>query len=351
MKVSDLGEQALLELIREWTGGPSRGVLVGAGDDAAVLAASGEKEIVVSTDAYRLGVHFSADYFSPDHIGHRAMAGALSDLAAMGAEGVAAFVNLHVTPQTDIEYLRKIYQGMDRIADSCGVVIAGGDTVRGELALGITVIGLVPAGQAVLRSGAGEGDVICVTGELGKSEAGRAVLAGEFTGGMPAVMHDEAVAAHRTPRPRFDVSRLLMKLVRRTVDVELEHEEVSPVRPTAMIDVSDGLGIDLARLCEASGVGCRIEGERVPVSRAAKRVARAADCDPLELALGGGEDFELLFTMGPADVEVLFAEARKASLMITPIGVIVSRREGRVLMTESGVAMSWPQSGYDHFRR
>ena len=141
-----------------------------------------------------------------------------------------------------------------------------------------------------------------------------------------------------------------MTLERRTVDVELEREDVSPVRPTAMIDVSDGLGIDLGRLCEASGVGCRVEAERVPVSRAAKRVAKAAGREPLDLALGGGEDFELLFTMPPADVEILLAEAQKASLLISPIGEIVGRREGRTLVMPDGAVTPWPEVGFDHFR-
>ena len=175
MKVSDLGENGLLDLIRTWSASASKQVPLGVGDDAAILSPSGNREIVVSTDAYLDGVHFTRDIFAPDDIGHKAMAAALSDLAAMGAEGIAAFVDLTVREDEDIDFLRGVYQGMARIAGSCNVAIAGGDTTRGEFSLGLTVVGFA-LGAPIRRDGASPGDLVFVSGELGKSEAGRLLL-------------------------------------------------------------------------------------------------------------------------------------------------------------------------------
>ncbi len=350
MNLSDLGESGLLELIRDWTGGAGGSVLLGPGDDAAILEPPEGRQIVVSTDAYLQDVHFDPEILSPDEIGHRAMAGALSDLAAMGAEGLAAFVNLHAPPTMAVDFLRAIYQGMDRIADSCGVVIAGGDSARGVFALGITVIGHVAPGEAFRRDGASEGDVLLVTGELGGSEIGRRLLSREISVALPAAFGAGVESAFRSPRPRFDVSRLLVSLERRTVDVDLEEEVVEPVRPTAMMDVSDGLGLDLTRLCDASHVGCRLEERLVPVAPAARRVARETDRREIDLALEGGEDYQLLFTMSPGDVELLLEAAKAAGLAVSPIGTITSIRDGRLLVRSDESVEALAPSGWDHFR-
>jgi thiamine-monophosphate kinase len=350
VKLSDLGEEGLLSLLRDWTESASTHVRLGPGDDAAILAPLGEREIVVSTDAWVDGVHFSREYLAPDEIGQRAMAGSLSDLAAMGADGVAAFVNVHAPPDTSVDFLRQIYVGMARVADACGVAIAGGDTVRGPLAFDVTVIGAAAPGQAIRRDGAQSGDVVCVSGELGGAEAGRRILAKEVPDEIPPQLAAEAESVHRTPRPRFDVARLVTSLERRTVDLARKRETKEPVRPTAMMDVSDGLGIDLTRLCEASGVGCRIEDRHIPVNGAARRLARLDGGRESDLALGGGEDFELLFTMPAKDVDVLMDAAHRASLRITSIGVITPLDEGRVLVLENGDEVPLEAAGWDHFR-
>src|SRR6188768_2837853 len=164
MKVSDLGENGLLDLIRSWAASAAKQVPLGIGDDAAVLSPSGNRDIVVSTDAYLEGVHFTRDIFAPDDIGHKAMAASLSDLAAMGAEGIAAFVDLTTRGDESIDFLRGVYQGMARVAGSCNVAIAGGDTTRGEFSLAITVVGFA-IGAPVRRDGARPGDLVFVSGE------------------------------------------------------------------------------------------------------------------------------------------------------------------------------------------
>jgi thiamine-monophosphate kinase len=335
MKLSDLGEGGLIDLIRDWTSSRPP-VVVGVGDDAAVLEIGGAEDLVISTDASVENVHFRTDIQPADEIGHRAMTGALSDLAAMGATGIAAFVALHAPPDAAVEFVHDLYRGMERVASPAGVQVAGGDTVRGALALDITVVGVVPRGRAVLRSGAREGDRLYVSGALGRSEAGRRLLSGEAAPGVPARFRSAAESGHRAPRPRFDVSELLMRL---------------PRRPTAMIDVSDGLAIDLRRLCEASGVGCSVEVERVPVDDAARCIAEGEGRDPLSLALEGGEDWELLFAIGAEGAGDLEEAARRAGLSVSAIGRILARREGMALTREDGSRRELPLAGWDHFAR
>lgn len=273
MKLSDLGEGGLIGLIRDWTSSRPP-VVVGVGDDAAVLEIGADKDLVISTDASVEDVHFRTGSLAADEIGHRAMAAALSDLAAMGATGIAALVGLHAPPDASVEFVHGLYRGMERVAAPAGVQIAGGNTARGPLSLDITVVGWVPRGGAVLRSGAREGDALFVSGTLGRSEAGRRLLSGEPAPGVPARARREAQALHRAPQPRFDVAGLLMGL---------------PRRPTAMIDVSDGLARDLGHVCERSGVGAVLYEERIPIAAAAR--------GSLDRALHDGEDYELLYTI------------------------------------------------------
>lgn len=349
MKLSDLGENGLLALIRDWTASGSPAVLLGPGDDAAILAPTRDLEIVVSTDAWVDGVHFARGYLAPDEIGHRAMAGSLSDLAAMGARGLAAFVNVHAPGDTTVDFLRRVYLGLDRVADACGVVIAGGDTVRGPLAFDITVIGTVEPGMALRRDGAHEGDVLYVSGELGGAETGRRLLSGDAKHDLPEGLRAEAEAAHRTPRPRFDVARLLGSLERRVVDLAQKRETITPVRATAAMDVSDGLALDLSRLCEASGTGVRVNERDVPLSRAARRLARLEGRRGIDTA-NAGDDFEILFTIPPGDVDVLQEASRRASVPVTPIGVMTAADEGLVLVNEDGAEEPLAPGGWDHFR-
>ncbi len=226
----------------------------------------------------------------------------------------------------------------------------GGDTVVGPLAIVVTVVGTVPRGGAWRRDGAQAGDVLFVSGELGKSEAGRLLLGDEAAFTLPGPMRQAAVRAHRNPVPRFDVVAHLRTLSTRRVDLERGVEEEIPARPTAMIDVSDGLGVDLARLCEASGVGCRVEETRIPVDGAARQISLEHGGRAIDLAISGGEDFELVFTMRPADQEILEASAKKRRLDVRAIGTITVREEGKLLVREGGATSPWPEKGFDHFR-
>jgi thiamine-monophosphate kinase len=251
-------------------------LLIGIGDDAAVWQPRRNQRSVITTDALVEGVHFTRTAMSAGEVGHRALAASLSDVAAMGARPVLATVALGLPPGCEPDWVLALYDGLAALARRSRCAIAGGDLTRAPaVVLALTVIGEVRASNLKRRESARPGDVVALTGPLGASRAGlfvaleRPDLAGEPAGAG-------ALAAYRTPEPRLREGRWLgaSRHVR------------------AMIDTSDGLSTDLARLCAASGVGATVE--TIPVAAAARALAAQAGADPERWALDGGEDFELL---------------------------------------------------------
>lgn len=243
-------------------------VKLGIGDDAAVLAASDE-DIVVTTDSLLDGTHFILAEVEPRRIGHKLVNVNLSDLAAMAAEPEALFVSLCLPEESTEEVAAEVFEGVCEAAERYGCAIAGGDTNcwKGPLALHLTAIGRVKPDKAWTRSGALADDAIVVTGPLGGSLLGK----------------------HLDFQPRID----WMRAVRGNVNVR------------AAMDISDGLSIDLLRMCNASGCGAVLEMANVPISAAAKEMAKRSGRDALSHALGDGEDFELLLAVPEADLAAL----------------------------------------------
>jgi thiamine-monophosphate kinase len=308
--------------------GTSR-VLVGIGDDAAVWQPARSQRSVVSTDALIEGVHFSRDWMSAAQIGWRAMAANLSDLAAMAARPRLGTVALGVSPQWSAEDLLQCYGGMARCARAYGLAIAGGDLVRAPvLTIAITVIGEVRATRLKTRMGARAGDVFAITGALGASRAGLDVARG-------AVQLDERIAtvaraAHATPEPRVAMGRWLG----------------ASRHVHAMMDCSDGLSTDLARMARASGVGARIE--RVPVAEAATAAASALGVDAIGYALAGGEDFELLIAV-EARAFAHIAQRFRARFGRALERLGEAQADERVVMVNQGREEPIPRTGWDHF--
>lgn len=273
-----------------------RDVRTGIGDDAAVVRIAGSRfDVVLTTDAVIEGVHFRRDA-RPGAIGHKAAARVLSDLAAMGAEPLHLLTNLVAPPTATWSSIEQMYRGAARICGRHGAAIIGGDTASGPLLeLHVFGVGRVPEGRAVLRSGGQPGDAIFVTGALGGSLKGR----------------------HLAFEPRVREGIFLRRWA------------------TAMMDVSDGLALDLHRLCRASGVGADLDSERIPVSRAARGV---------RAALSDGEDFELLLTV-PRRRAVSFERAwrRAFSLRCTRIGDL---RAGRGIRLDGRPLAA---GGFEHF--
>lgn len=313
--VADVGEEGLVALLRHAFAVPAD--VVGIGDDAAVFDVPA-KPAVLATDTMVEGVDFDLAYSSGGDLGWKALAINVSDLAAMGAEPGQALATMCLPPSTELGLVEGVIDGIGRAAEEWGVQVVGGDLSSAPvIVLGVALLGSVE--NAVLRSGASPGDAICVTGHLGGSAGGLAELREDPTAEGPLVLR------HRRPRARLDEGRAL-----------------SRAGVTAMIDVSDGCLIDLTRLLQASGVGCRVDAEAIPVDPD----LAASTLDPRRAALFGGEDFELLFTIPDRTVEDVRDELTALGTQVTRIGVVA---DGARLI--DGVDMDrLKEESWDHLR-
>ena len=277
---SRLAERTLIRHIRRLTP-TAEGVTVGIGDDCAVLELTPGHRLLATTDLLLEDIHFRRRYAEPADIGMKSLAVSLSDIASMGGVPRWALVALACPSQSTLEEVEAFYDGARDLASRYGVTIVGGDTTASPAGwlVNVTLLGEVVA--PVLRSGARTGDVVAVTGPLGRSAAGLAVLElPSAPAGIDATELAEVTAAHLRPIPRVAEGRWLA--------------EAGGV--TAMIDLSDGLAADLAHIAEESGVHCRVEVERLPIDAATRAVAQALAADAQAWATGGGEDYELLLT-------------------------------------------------------
>ncbi len=316
-----------LELIAELRsllgGAPSQRVIRGLGDDAAVVRA--RAYAVTSVDTMVDGVHFRVGQLAPEEIGHRALAGALSDLAAMGADPGEAYFALSLEPGADDDWIRALVTGAAALAEACGVTIAGGDiSASAVTALSFTVVGWAddPA-QLVGRDGARVGDLIGVTGELGGPAGGLAVVEARVP--FDARLRER----YARPLPRLDAGRALAR-----------------AGVTAMIDLSDGLASDGRQLAHASNVGLELALAALPLAAGLDIAAAAAGVDPLVWAATGGEDYELLFSAPPSTREAIESALAELTepLSITWIGSAVPDAAPALRFTDSAEALS----GFEH---
>ena len=328
------GEDDLVRLIRDLVRRGANGVLTGVGDDCAILEASRGVSLLATTDLLIEDVHFRRRWAEPADIGAKAIAVNVSDIAAMGGTPRWALVGLACPERTAADEIEAFYEGALAVADAHGVAIVGGDTSSSPAGWFVNVTVLGEAAHPIRRSTAHTGDVIAVTGSLGRAAAGLAVLEREEApGGVDAAALDEVTAAHLRPQPRVAEGRWLA--------------EAGGV--TAMMDLSDGLGIDLPRLVSESRVGARVDVERLPIAVATRAVAGALDVDPFTWATGGGEDYELLVVCEPGAFEHLRDGLAKAGhTPLTAVGEIVA-----------GSGVRWHDSrgravpvavGFEHFR-
>jgi len=327
-----LGEFGLIARLRARLAGPSPGLVRGIGDDAAVLTPTPGLALLATTDALLEEVHFSFRLSSPAAVGFRAMVANLSDIAAMGGIPRAALVCLGLPPGAALDVVDGLYEGLHRAAASAATAVAGGDTVRSPagVLLAVTVLGEVEPDRCVSRAGARPGDRLWVSGPLGGSAAGLAWLRAHGPGAEAPGAVREAVACHEAPAARLALGRAL------ALDGVAK----------AMLDVSDGIGGDARRIAEESGVGVRLEAARIPVHPGAAEVARRLGGDALGWAIGGGEDYELLFAADPS-VDVAAWAARHGFPAPTCIGAVVPADAGCTLAAPDGSTRPLP-GGYDH---
>jgi thiamine-monophosphate kinase len=333
--VADLGEFPLIErLAGRLT--PSRAdVVAGVGDDVAVIDPEDDRLLLATTDAQVAGVHFVPGRSAPSRLGRKAAAINLSDIAAAGGEPTHLLVSLVLPAATEVAFLEAFYDGLAHESSRWGVEVVGGNVSRGgTLVFDLTLLGRVAAGELLRRDGARVGDRVLVTGRLGAAAAGLHLIMMAPGLDVPGEIRHRASDAFEIPEPRVAEGRLL----------------AAAGGVTAMLDVSDGLAADLTHLAEASGVGLRIDGAAVPVAEEAGLVAAAAGRDPLDWALGGGEDYELLFTAAPADAERLaVAVADRTGTAVTDLGEVVPRTEGRELNRPDGRIERLERRGWTHF--
>lgn len=326
------------DLIQRYFSGPElqqsrRDVCVGIGDDCALITVPQGKQLAVSVDTSVVGVHFLPE--APAHsIGWRALAVSLSDLAAMGAQ--PAWFTLAISlPEVEETWLASFSKGMADLCQRYGIALVGGDTTRGELSMSVQVQGYVSHGAAWRRNGAKPGDIIYVSGKLGKAAAGLQVAQGFLAQGreLPDLValtdmetslsqsERQALKAYLYPEPRIDLLSVLSS------------------RVSSAVDVSDGLLADLGHILSASGVGASLDGNRIPCFDRAEFPAEVCS----QLALTGGDDYELCFTVSPQRRLELEVGASQRGIPLYPIGVVTTQLGIR------GVSDS-DRSGFDHFR-
>jgi thiamine-monophosphate kinase len=332
MRLRELGELQFLRRLRRGVTDTSEPVLLGVGDDAAVLACPEGQALVVTCDAAVDGHHFQREWFSPSEIGGRAVAAAISDLAAMGARPAAVLLTLLISPDEDADFARAVVAGADGTADALGGQLAGGETVGADMPLTLDVMftGFVPVGRELRRSGARPGDALLVSGTLGDSAAGLAALRARVTGERTA---DSVISRYKLPQPRLALGCHL-------AESGVVH---------AAIDISDGLARDADHIAEQSGVAIRIDRDAIPLSPACRAVAESLSVDPLRWAIGGGEDFELLFTVERSAVTDLARSVEdRVGLRVTRIGEVLEG-EGVHICLADGSEVALPSAGWDQF--
>lgn len=331
-ELEKLGEFGLIDLIKEDTISDQGSVVLGIGDDAAVLLPTPRQLLLITTDMLVESVHFDLATTTPWQLGYKAIAVNLSDIAAMGGVPHHAVVSLALPPTTSPDFVVNLYQGMKEICHEFGVNIVGGDTVSSPkgLVINVTVTGEVEPVNLVRRSGAQAGDIVAVTGALGNSGAGLDLLAAgeweEFDFAWPLV------TAHLSPRPQVKTGPLL-----------------ASAGATSMDDISDGLASEAHEIAKASGVGVKLYAKQIPLADELREAAAKLGKQALDYALYGGEDFQLLFTMEPRKFDELLKA--KPELQLVKIGEIVDAGEGVVLIDEDGDSQAIEAKGYNHFRK
>jgi thiamine-monophosphate kinase len=337
-ELSELGEFGLIDHLTRDSIPKNPSTIKGIGDDAAVVNNVG-KLTLVSTDLLVEGVHFDMMYTPLKHLGYKAVAVNISDIVAMNGVAKQVLIGLSVSSRYSVEALEELYDGIKQACAVYEVDLAGGDTTSSVsgMFLSITVIGEVDGDDVVYRNTAKENDLVCVTGDLGGAYMGLLLLEREKAAfkGDPNMQpdlsgYDYILSRQLKPEPRTDIIRLLDQI---------------KVKPTAMIDISDGLGSEILHISEDSGLGCRLYEEKIPIDATSVTMAEEFKISPVTAALNGGEDYELLFTIDQKDFE-------KIRLIpgISIIGHMTVKKDGTYLVTTDEQLVEIKAQGWNALR-
>lgn len=338
-EISKIGEFGLIERIQQGLEPLNETTLTGIGDDAAVLAAS-EKQRVITTDMLLEGIHFDLSFIPLQHLGYKAVAVNVSDVAAMNAIPTQITVSIGLSNRFSVEAVDALYEGIKAACKNFKVDLIGGDTTasRSGLVLSVTAIGEVEAGKVVLRSGAKKGDIVCATGDLGGAYVGLQVLERE----------KQEFLQNPQMQPQLDkYPYIVQRQLRPDARMDIIHELAElGIVPTSMIDVSDGLASELLHICKQSGVGVQVYEENLPIDKLTYDTAVEFNLDPITCVMNGGEDYELLFTIRQDDYEKL-----KQHPDIHFIGYVTEHVGQAILVTKGGNAVEIKAQGFNHFKK
>ena len=354
-QIATLGEFGLIRHLTEGITPHQPSTLLGVGDDCAVLQYTEEEDLLLTTDMLMEGVHFDLTYMPLKHLGYKAVQVNLSDIYAMGGKPRQLIVSLALSKRFSVEDVDDLYAGIRLACERHGVDLVGGDTTTSltGLALSISALGAVPHGQAILRSGAKETDLICVSGDLGAAYMGLRLLEREKrvyyqqlqeARSREGKAQEDALRQLEAAQPDFAGREYLLE---RQMRPEARRDIVEAlaqagIRPTAMMDISDGLSSELMHICRQSKVGCRIYEERLPIDYQTAVMAEELNMNVSTCALNGGEDYELLFTIPLTDHEKV-SQIEGVHL----IGHITSADLGLFLITRDGQEFALKAQGWN----
>ena len=334
--ISTLGEFGLIDRLTKNIQLKNDSSVLGVGDDAAILDYR-NKQIVVTSDLLTEGIHFNLMYVPLKHLGYKSVAVNLSDIYAMNATPKQITISIAISSKFSVEAIDELYEGIYLACEKYGVDLVGGDTTSSltGLTISITAIGEVEKDDIVKRSGAQANDLLCVSGDLGGAYMGLQLLEREnevfkVNENMQPQLggYDYILERQLKPEPRADIIAAFKKM---------------GIKPTSMIDISDGLSSEIMHLCKNSGVGCSLFEDKVPMDLQTKQMAEELNINPLVAALNGGEDYELLFTLPLNDYEKI-----KNDPDFTIIGHMTEASEGVNLITTGGSAIPLQAQGWNH---
>lgn len=339
MKVDEIGEFGLIERLTKDFPPQNPSTIKGVGDDCAVMD-YGDKQVVATTDMLLEGVHFDLTYVPLKHLGYKSAMVNISDICAMNAQPTQMLVSIGVSSRFGVEQLEELYAGIYLACEKAGVDVVGGDTCASlnGLTISITCMGVVEKGKAVMRSGAKENDLICVTGDLGAAYMGLQLLEREkkifLESGDPDFQPDFAgkeyiIERQLKPEACIDTVKFLKE---------------KGIIPTAMMDISDGLSSELLHICKQSGVGCAVYEEKIPIDYVTATMAEEFNMNLTTAAINGGEDYELLFTVPLADYDKV-----KDLEGVHVVGHITDANAGRLFITRDGQAIEIKAQGWKAF--
>ena len=338
-EVSTLGEFGLIDHLTRNNEIKNATTIVSVGDDAAVLDHFG-KQIVVTTDMLVEGIHFDFMYTPLKHLGYKSVIVNLSDVYAMNAIPQQITMSIAFSNRFSVEALDEFYDGVYAACDKYNVDLVGGDTTSSQkgFIICVTAIGEVAPGKFVTRSGAKNGDLICVSGDLGGAFLGLTLLERE-----KKVFLETKGVQPDLENQDYIIKRILKPEARRDI---VEYFAESEIMPTSMIDISDGLSSELLHICKQSETGCVLYEEKIPVNDMARQFAYKLELDPTACALSGGEDYELLFTVDPKDYEKISKNEQ-----ISIVGHIVEKEKGSVIITKGGSEYKLTAQGWNAVKR